>query len=57
MLTKGMQSIGGFFGEAQNAPSGVNNKMKRELLEKEGVVFDERGKLVDEGRWWDDFKL
>lgn len=51
-----MQSIGGFFGEAQNAPSGVNNKMKRELLEKEGVVFDEKGKLVDEGRWWD-FKL
>jgi methylated-DNA-[protein]-cysteine S-methyltransferase len=31
--------------------------MKRELLESEGVTFDEKGQLIDETRWWDDFKV
>ena len=57
MLTKRIQSIGGFFGEAADAPSGINNKMKRELLESEGVLFDEKGRLEDEGRWWDEFEV
>jgi hypothetical protein len=26
------------------------------LLRSEGVVFDERGFLVDEERWWDEFR-
>jgi len=47
--------MGGFKGEAQNAPSGVNSKMKKELLAGEGVEFNERGFLVDKGRWWDGF--
>lgn len=55
MLTL-IQSIGGFKGEAQDAPSGVNQKLKRELLESEGVSFDDKGNLVDQNRWWDEFK-
>lgn len=43
-------------GEAQNAPSGINQKMKRKLLRDEGVLFDERGNLLEEGRWWDGFQ-
>jgi hypothetical protein len=31
--------------------------MKRELLESEGVTFDGKGQLIDETRWWDDFKV
>jgi len=51
------KAIGGFKGEPQDAPSGINQKMKRELLKSEGVTFDERGQLVDENRWWHDFKV
>jgi methylated-DNA-[protein]-cysteine S-methyltransferase len=31
--------------------------MKRELLKGEGVLFDERGNLLEQGRWWDGFSL
>ncbi|TVY62786.1 hypothetical protein LSUE1_G008447 [Lachnellula suecica] len=50
-------AIGGFKGEPQDAPSGVNQKMKLELLKGEGVLFDDRGQLVDGERWWCDFEV
>ncbi|TVY52309.1 Methylated-DNA--protein-cysteine methyltransferase [Lachnellula cervina] len=50
-------AIGGFKGEAQDAPSGVNRGMKEGLLKSEGVLFDARGRLVDRKRWWDEFKV
>ncbi|KAF2837984.1 DNA binding methylated-DNA--cysteine S-methyltransferase [Patellaria atrata CBS 101060] len=49
--------IGGFMGDWKKAPSGVNVEKKRKQLEAEGVLFDEKGHLVEKGRWWDDFKL
>ena len=52
----GSQAIGGFKGEPQDAPSGVNQKEKLRLLKGEGVVFDKSGFLVDVERWWNDFK-
>jgi methylated-DNA-[protein]-cysteine S-methyltransferase len=49
--------IGGFLGDWRAAPSGINCEKKRALLKGEGVVFDERGMLVDaESKWWADFK-
>jgi len=50
------KSIGGFKGEAQDAPSKTNQKMKLELLRNEGVLFNDKGKLMEETRWWADFK-
>ncbi|KAH8600938.1 DNA binding methylated-DNA--cysteine S-methyltransferase [Bisporella sp. PMI_857] len=49
-------AIGGFKGEPQDAPSGINQKMKRELLRDEGVEFDEKGNLIDTARWWNQFR-
>ena len=49
--------MGGFKGEWQKAPSGINQQMKLELLEKEGVKFDAAGKLVDKKALWNDFKV
>jgi len=31
--------------------------MKGALLEKEGVLFDTKGKLHEQWRWWDDFQI
>lgn len=31
--------------------------MKLDLLKGEGVVFDEKGMLVEKGRWWSDFDV
>ncbi|KAF7926302.1 uncharacterized protein EAE98_006597 [Botrytis deweyae] len=50
-------AIGGFKGEAQNAPSGINQSEKLELLKSEGVEFDENGQLKDKERWWDEFRV
>ncbi|KIN02696.1 hypothetical protein OIDMADRAFT_18437 [Oidiodendron maius Zn] len=49
-------AIGGFLGEAQDAPSGINQKKKLDLLRGEGVLFDDKGYLIDKERWWFDFK-
>ena len=38
--------MGGFKGDWEKAPSGVNQSMKLKLLRKEGVLFTEEGKLV-----------
>jgi hypothetical protein len=51
-----IRSIGGFKGEPQDAPSGINQKEKLRLLKSEGVLF-ENGVLVDKERWWDGFKV
>jgi methylated-DNA-[protein]-cysteine S-methyltransferase len=52
-----LQSIGGFKGERQDAPSGINQIEKLRLLKSEGVLFDENRNLIDQGRWWYDFKV
>ncbi|KAH8821432.1 6-O-methylguanine DNA methyltransferase [Xylogone sp. PMI_703] len=50
-------AVGGFFGEAQDAPSGINRKKKLELLKDEGVLFDVKGNLVEKWRLWDEFSV
>ncbi|KAK5156474.1 hypothetical protein LTR04_005601, partial [Oleoguttula sp. CCFEE 6159] len=47
--------VGGFLGDWQKAPSGVNCEKKLGLLKEEGVVFDTKGMLVDRTQWWDGF--
>ncbi|KAF2399503.1 DNA binding methylated-DNA--cysteine S-methyltransferase [Trichodelitschia bisporula] len=49
--------IGGFQGDWQKAPSGVNCAKKQQLLREEGVLFDEAGMLMDKTQWWDDFRV
>ncbi|KAF1815427.1 DNA binding methylated-DNA--cysteine S-methyltransferase [Eremomyces bilateralis CBS 781.70] len=49
--------IGGFQGDWQKAPSGVNCEKKLGLLEGEGVKFDARGMLVDRSTWWSEFRV
>ncbi|KAK0101158.1 hypothetical protein ONS95_012862 [Cadophora gregata] len=49
-------SIGGFKGEPQDAPSGINQAEKLRLLKSEGVLFDERGQLLDSTKWWNNFQ-
>lgn len=48
--------MGGFKGDWEKAPSGVNQTMKLKLLKEEGVEFDEQGKLIQlrerEGGVW-----
>ena len=38
--------VGGFKGEFEKAPSGVNQQMKLQMLREEGILFDEEGWLV-----------
>lgn len=46
--------IGGYQGEWQNAPSGINRDMKRELLKAEGVLFSEQDMVIErKGLWFD----
>lgn len=46
--------VGGFLGDWQKAPSGVNQTKKLELLEEEGVFFTQEGHLIArEGVWFD----
>jgi len=47
--------VGGFKGEWQKAPSGINQTMKIDILAKEGVKFDKDGMLLDKSRLWNDF--
>ena len=53
----GKQYIGGFQGDWQKAPSGLNCEKKLELLKSEGVEFTEEGMLKDKSCWFDDFKV
>jgi methylated-DNA-[protein]-cysteine S-methyltransferase len=47
--------IGGFMGDWQKAPSGINCDKKLQLLKEEGVEFDERGMLKDKRKIWGEF--
>ncbi|KAK5683041.1 hypothetical protein LTS10_004571 [Elasticomyces elasticus] len=47
--------VGGFEGEWQKAPSGINCEKKLALLAEEGVLFREKGMLIEKMRVWDDF--
>ena len=38
-------------------PDGENCELKLSLLQKEGVEFDQEGRLLDDSRWWDDFRV
>ncbi|KAF2095670.1 DNA binding methylated-DNA--cysteine S-methyltransferase [Rhizodiscina lignyota] len=49
--------IGGFKGDWEKAPSGINCEKKLDLLQSEGVKFNKDGMLVDKWRWWSDFKV
>jgi methylated-DNA-[protein]-cysteine S-methyltransferase len=51
------QYLGGFKGDWEKAPSGINQTEKVRLLAEEGVTFDVKGMLVDKSLWWDDFKV
>lgn len=44
-------------GDWEKAPSGQNQNKKLELLREEGVLFDEKGMLVDKTKLWDRFDL
>ncbi|KAI9664126.1 MAG: hypothetical protein M1821_007617 [Bathelium mastoideum] len=48
--------IGGFKGDWEKAPSGINCEKKLELLKTEGVEFDAKGMLADKSRWWNEFR-
>jgi methylated-DNA-[protein]-cysteine S-methyltransferase len=50
--------VGGFKGDWEKAPSGINQTMKLELLKGEGVEFDGQGRLLTGGgkggtAWYD----
>jgi methylated-DNA-[protein]-cysteine S-methyltransferase len=46
--------VGGFKGDWEKAPSGINQSLKLKLLKEEGVDFTSEGKLVvREGVWFD----
>ena len=47
--------VGDFMGDWQKAPSGQNQSSKLKLLKDEGVEFDERGYLKEQGRWFEEF--
>ncbi|KAK6539952.1 hypothetical protein TWF694_008786 [Orbilia ellipsospora] len=49
--------IGGFMGDWKDAPSGINITKKLELLEEEGVEFDEKGYIKDKQRVWKEFDV
>jgi methylated-DNA-[protein]-cysteine S-methyltransferase len=49
--------IGGFKGEWNKAPSGVNCEIKLQLLKDEGVIFDRNGVIVDKTRLWNEFDV
>lgn len=56
-LMRGIQYIGGFKGDWEKAPSGINCEKKLELLQSEGVKFNKDGMLMDKSQWWSDFKV
>ncbi|KAK5689236.1 hypothetical protein LTR17_026402 [Elasticomyces elasticus] len=47
--------VGGFKGEWQKAPSGINCEKKLALLAEEGVLFTEKGTLIEKMRVWSEF--
>ncbi|KAK6346335.1 hypothetical protein TWF730_010661 [Orbilia blumenaviensis] len=49
--------IGGFKGDWNDAPSGINIDLKMELLKGEGVTFDKNGFIEEKGRIWKDFDV
>jgi methylated-DNA-[protein]-cysteine S-methyltransferase len=51
------QYLGGFKGDWEDAPSGVNQQSKLKLLGEEGVRFDGKGMLVDKSMLWSDFEV
>ncbi len=58
LLTEtGLQGLGGFMGDPSTAVSGVKLEKKLALLKGEGVEFNEKRKIKDMGRVWDDFKV
>ncbi|ETI20079.1 hypothetical protein G647_08113 [Cladophialophora carrionii CBS 160.54] len=44
--------VGGFKGDWEKAPSGVNQTMKLKLLSDEGVQFTDEGRLVAKDVWF-----
>jgi len=46
--------VGGFKGDWEKAPSGINQSMKLDLLKEEGVNFTPEGKLIVKDNIWFD---
>lgn len=44
--------IGGYQGDWQNAPSGINREKKRELLKSEGVMFNSDDMVLERVDLW-----
>ncbi|KAI5240375.1 hypothetical protein E4T42_08396 [Aureobasidium subglaciale] len=44
--------VGGFMGDWQKAPSGINQSKKLDLLKAEGVDFTPEGKLIEKEHVW-----
>jgi len=44
--------VGGFKGDWEKAPSGINQTLKLKLLREEGVEFTKEGKLVGTDVWF-----
>ncbi|KAI5196668.1 hypothetical protein E4T39_07673 [Aureobasidium subglaciale] len=44
--------VGGFMGDWQKAPSGINQSKKLDLLKAEGVDFTLEGKLIEKEHVW-----
>jgi len=44
--------VGGFKGDWEKAPSGINQALKLKLLKEEGVDFTPEGKLIDKPGVW-----
>ncbi|EPS43261.1 hypothetical protein H072_2729 [Dactylellina haptotyla CBS 200.50] len=49
--------VGGFMGDWNDAPSGVNIEKKLDLLKDEGVEFDQKGFIREKTRIWKDFSV
>jgi hypothetical protein len=56
-FSRSVQYLGGFKGDWEDAPSGVNQQSKLKLLNEEGVKFDTKGMLIDKSQLWSDFDV
>ncbi|KAF3913161.1 hypothetical protein AA313_de0204004 [Arthrobotrys entomopaga] len=49
--------VGGFLGDWEDAPSGINQTKKLKLLKEEGVEFDDKGYIKDRSLIWKEFDI
>lgn len=49
--------MAGYKGDWESVPSGQNQDSKLHLLKQEGVLFDDKGFLIDKSLLWDGFDV